>query len=41
MTYKPKPKAPLLKPDAVTQDIVAKLWNLCNILKDDAIPGHD
>jgi type I restriction enzyme M protein len=24
-----------------TQDIVAKLWNLCNILKDDGITYHE
>ena len=24
----------------VTQDIVAKLWNLCNVLKDDGVTYH-
>ena len=24
----------------VTQDIVGKLWNLCNILKDDGVTYH-
>ena len=24
----------------VTQDIVAKLWNLCNVLKDDGVTFH-
>jgi type I restriction enzyme M protein len=23
-----------------TQDIVAKLWNLCNVLKDDGVTYH-
>lgn len=25
---------------AVTHDIVAKLWNLCNVLKDDGVTDH-
>ena len=25
---------------AVTHDIVAKLWNLCNVLKDDGVTYH-
>ena len=24
--------------DRLTQDIVSKLWNLCNVLKDDGVP---
>jgi len=24
----------------VTHDIVAKLWNLCNVLKDDGVTYH-
>ena len=24
----------------ITSDIVAKLWNLCNILKDDGVTYH-
>ena len=26
--------------NTVTQDIVAKLWNLCNVLKDDGVTYH-
>lgn len=25
---------------AVTHDIVAKLWNLCNVIKDDGVTYH-
>ncbi len=25
---------------AITHDIVAKLWNLCNVLKDDGVTYH-
>jgi type I restriction enzyme M protein len=25
---------------SVTRDIVAKLWNLCNVLKDDGVTYH-
>ena len=30
----------LMKVGSVTQDIVAKLWNLCNVLKDDGVTYH-
>ncbi len=26
--------------DRLTHDIVAKLWNLCNVLKDDGVTYH-
>ena len=34
-------RAPMNEPGGnVTQDIVAKLWNLCNVLKDDGVTYH-
>jgi len=29
-----------LPAQSVTHDIVAKLWNLCNVLKDDGVTYH-
>jgi type I restriction enzyme M protein len=34
-------KDSIMKPNGITRDIVAKLWNLCNVLRDDGITYTD